>query len=122
MHKLFILFACFFMFGAAATVAFDGNAQETTSTMLSRLQVGQRVKLSRAISGGYNVDVLTERQIRTYERTTSLPDALTIVAIRPDYIVVTDHSVEQAIAAHAIDIISSVAADPNEARRKGRDR
>jgi len=89
----------------AAAAASIGNEPPNQSPMLSHLKVGQVVKLERATSGGYNVNILNAQYIKSYERANHVPPK--IADVGPDYIVVKlDRGIQQMIAVHAIDVIT----------------
>ena len=109
MQKLVIPLALCGIVALAATAAFSGNEQPKKSPMLSHLKVGQRVKLERAISGGYNVNILNDRYVKSYERSDRQYVPAKIVDVGPDFIVVdAGRGFTQTISARAIDVITQL--------------
>jgi hypothetical protein len=109
MQKLLISLALCGVVAIAATAAFSGNAQNKKSPMLSHLKVGQRVKLERALSGGYNVNILNDRYVKSYERADPKYVPPKIIDLGPDFIVVdAGRGFKKMISARAIDVITEL--------------
>lgn len=102
----------------ASAVAITGSEPETKSTtMLSRLAVGQPVRLQTGKTGGFNVDLLNDQNLKSLERNFQKSNPTRkyvpskIIEVGADYIVVsTPTGAEQTIAAHAIDVITKLPA------------
>ena len=109
MKKMVVALALVSVFVVATAMALNDNEQQTRATILSRLKVGQPVRLERAISGGYNINVFNDRWVKSFEKADPKFVPPRILEVASDFIVVdTGHGHEQAIAAHAIHVITTV--------------
>lgn len=108
MQKLLLPLAlCGVVIALCANAALSDNLEHAGSSMLSRLNVGQRVKLERAISGGYNVNILNDRYVKSYEGADPKFIPPTIINVGRDFIVVdVGRGRRQAISIRAIDVIT----------------
>jgi hypothetical protein len=103
----------------AGVAAFGGALQPESAPMLSRLKVGQRVKLERAVSDGYNVNVLGDSHVKSFERADATYVPSTIIEIGRDFVVIdAGRGVTQTISAAAIHVITELpdARQPASAR------
>jgi hypothetical protein len=77
--------------------------------MLSRLRVGQPVRLLRAISGGYNVEVLNDDYVKSFKGADANYIPEKIIQVSRDFIVVDKgRKFKQAISAYAIHVINEL--------------
>ena len=112
MQKLLLPLAlCGVEIALCANAALSDNLEHAGSSMLSRLKVGQRVKLERAISGGYNVNIMNERLVKAFDGADPKYTMPTIINVGRDFIVVDVGSGysrrdRQAISIRAIDVIT----------------
>ena len=98
----------------ALLFAFEARGSETGSkpaTMLSRLKVGQQVRLVRFPNGGgYNVELPNDKYIKNFERSKKQKYvASKITEIGSDFIVVTSpDGTETTVSAHLIEVITKL--------------
>jgi len=89
-----------------------GETESKPTTMLSRLKVGQQVRLVRFPNGGgYNVEIPNDKYIKDFERRNGRQKYVTskITEIGSDYIVVISaDGTERTVAAHAIEVITKL--------------
>jgi hypothetical protein len=123
MQKLVVPLAVCGVVALTVTAAFSGNEQGDKSPMLSQLRAGQRVKLERALSGGYNVNILNDRYVKSYERADPKYVPPKIIDVGPDFIVVDiGRGFKQTISARAIDVITKRSdADEADVEKKIKD-
>jgi hypothetical protein len=111
MRNIFVwvaLSACALMLAFAAR---GSEPEAKPATMLSRLKVGQQVRLVRFPNGGgYNVELPNDRYIKNFERSKRQKYvASKITEIGSDFIAVTSpDGTETTIAAHLIEVITKL--------------
>jgi len=102
------LSACVLLFAFAVR---GDEPESKPATMLSRLKVGQPVRLVRFPNGGgYNVEIPNDRYIKNYERASKKKYvASKITEVGSDFIVVTSpEGTETTLAARVIDVITKL--------------
>ena len=113
MKKIAVPCALMFVLVVSVAIAVKGNDTETKSTMLSRLKIGQQVRLR--VHESYCFNFILEntssdqqkKMVETQEDSSLKP--WTITEIGCDYVVVSNpNGIEQAIAASAIHVITKV--------------
>jgi hypothetical protein len=112
MQKVITL-AGFLLIAAVALAALAGSEGQTpASSLLSHLKAGQSVKLEQATSGGYNVNILNERYLKSYAQADNKYIPPKIIVVGPDSITVElSGGMKRIIAAHAIDVITELPAE-----------
>jgi hypothetical protein len=88
-----------------------GDPESKPATMLSRLKVGQPVRLVRFPNGGgYNVEIPNDKYIKSFERTgRQRYVASKITEVGSDFIVVTSpDGTERTVAARLIEVITKL--------------
>jgi len=94
-----------------ALTALGDEPESKPTTMLSRLKVGQQVRVVRISSGGYNIEIPNDKYIKDFERRNARVKFVTskITEIGSDFIVVNSaDGTEKTIAAHAIEVITKL--------------
>jgi hypothetical protein len=102
------LSACALLF---AVVARGDDLESKPGTMLSRLKVGQQVRLVRFPNGGgYNVELPNDKYIKNFERTKKQKYvASKISEIGSDFLAVTSpDGTETTVAARLIEVITKL--------------
>jgi len=102
------LSACALFFAFAAC---GGEPESKPATMLSRLKVGQQVRLVLFPNGGgYNVELPNDKYIKNFERSKRQKYiASKITEISSDFVVVTSpDGTETTLAAHLIEVITKL--------------
>jgi len=104
-----VALACAILFAFSAS---SGEPDAKPATMLSRLKVGQQVRLVRFPNGGgYNVEIPNDKYIKDFDRRNNRQKYVTskITEIGSDFIVVTSpDGTEKTVAAHAIEVITKL--------------
>ena len=91
------------------STAFSGNTQNENVSMFSRLKVGQRVRLEKAVSGGFVFFLLNDEQVKSFQKSNEKFVAPKIVEIGQDFVVVDqDDSYELTISFDAIHVIANL--------------
>jgi hypothetical protein len=88
-----------------------GEPESKPATMLSRLKVGQQVRLVRfPNAGGYNIELPNDKYIKNYERNKRQKYVVSkITEVASDFIVVTSpDGTETTVAAHLIEVITKL--------------
>ena len=90
-----------------ANSALSDPLEHEGSSMLSRLKVGQHLKLGRALSGGYNVNMLNDSYVKGIESANPNYTSPRIINVGRDFIVVdSGDGLRQTISINAIDVIT----------------
>ena len=96
---------------ASAVVITGGEPEMKPTTMLSRLKVGQQVRLVTTNPIGFNIEIPNAHYIENFERSNQNRKYVTskITEIGSDFIVVSSaNSGEKTIALHAIAVITTL--------------
>lgn len=108
MQKLLTLALCGVLL-FAGVAAFSGDQQTENVSWLSRLKVGQPVRLERALSGGYNVNILNDTYIKSFQHADATHVPAKIIEVGRDFIVVdAGRGFKQTMTAHAIHVITEL--------------
>jgi len=102
------LSACALLFTFAAR---GGEPESKPAAMLSRLKVGQQVRLVRFPNdGGYNVEIPNDKYIKNFERSKRQKYIVSkITEIGSDFVVATSpDGTETTVAAHLIEVITKL--------------
>ena len=89
----------------------DTQSEMRPSTMISRLKVGQQVRVLQQNGGGFNIEIPNEQYIKNFERKNNNRKYVTskITEIGSDFIVVSSANAgDRTIADHAIDVITKL--------------
>jgi hypothetical protein len=89
----------------------DTQSEMNSSTMISRLKVGQQVRVLQQNGGGFNIEIPNEQYIKNFERKNNNRKYVTskITEIGSDFIVVSSANAgDRTIADHAIDVITKL--------------
>ena len=97
-----------------AALALSTPPEDAMPGMLTLLKRGQSVQLEKALSGGYNINVLTEKYVESFKGADENYVPTTVTKVGREYIVVRQslktkaftRGFEQAISAHAIHAIT----------------
>ncbi|QDS91689.1 hypothetical protein FF011L_04220 [Roseimaritima multifibrata] len=113
---LFTLCAGLAIFGATA---FSANDRAGNAPLLSRLAVGQHVRLETAPSGGYELFIFNERYLKRLQESGADFFPQKIIEVGPDFVVIdAERGIQRAIAAHAIDVVSLLPNDFGDAESR----
>lgn len=112
MKKIALVLAAVTLIAVVSAVANGGTEPEMKpATLISRLKVGQQVRVLNGPVGGFNVEIPNAQYIKSFERKGNNRKYVTskITEIGADYIVVTSaDGTEKTIAIHAIDVITKL--------------